>query len=277
MIGGVYGGSLCCFCLFFLIAAGCLWEFMGLLIPAGESFKKARRIMGVVTGLIPFLPFRYILWYVECDHNMEAERIAGYWYAHEEALVVTVALVIFASLLLTIVELFLAGKSPFAYIGYYLAGLFYIGLPIALLFSIATVGSSYYHPNRVFGLLLLVWSNDTVAYFVGSKLGRTKLFERISPKKTWEGTIGGGIGAVLMAWCLSFVFPDFSTPQWLALGVVAAVFGTLGDLVESMLKRSVGVKDSGNLLPGHGGLLDRFDAFIFMIPFAWLVLMIFWS
>ena len=76
---------------------------------------------------------------------------------------------------------------------------------------------------------------------------------------------------------LSLVFPDFSTPQWLALGVVAAVFGTLGDLVESMLKRSVGVKDSGNLLPGHGGLLDRFDAFIFMIPFAWLALMIFSS
>ncbi len=113
-----------------------------------------------------------------------------------------------------------------------------------------------------------------MAYFVGSQLGRRKLFERISPKKTWEGTIGGGLCTVLIAWGLSFLIDDFTVTQWIALGAVAAVFGTLGDLVESMLKRSVGVKDSGNLLPGHGGLLDRFDAFIFALPFYWLTLML---
>ena len=140
--------------------------------------------------------------------------------------------------------------------------------------SLSLSGSAY-QPLRVFGLLLLIWTNDTMAYFVGSQLGRRKLFERISPKKTWEGTIGGGLCAVLVAWGLSFIIKDFTQPQWLVLGMVAAVFGTLGDLVESMLKRSVGVKDSGNLLPGHGGLLDRFDAFIFALPFFWLALQIF--
>ncbi len=131
-----------------------------------------------------------------------------------------------------------------------------------------------YSPWRVFGLLGLVWTNDTMAYFVGSQLGKRKLFERISPKKTWEGFIGGGLCTVLMAWGVSHYVPEFTQMQWIMLAVVAAVFGTLGDLVESMLKRSLNIKDSGKLLPGHGGLLDRFDAFLLAIPFYWLVLIL---
>jgi len=177
--------------------------------------------------------------------------------------------------ILLVVELFLAGKSPFSHMAFYLLGVIYISVPITLLFSIATAPDAQYYPLRVFGLLLLIWTNDTMAYFIGSQIGRRKLFERISPKKTWEGTIGGGLCTVLVAWGLSFLIKDFTQTQWLVLGAVAAVFGTLGDLVESMLKRSVGVKDSGNLLPGHGGLLDRFDAFIFALPFFWLALQIF--
>lgn len=184
------------------------------------------------------------------------------------------ALGVMLTLFLFVVELFLAGKSPFVYVASYWAGVAYISVPICMLFSISTAPDAEYYPYRVFGLLILIWTNDTMAYFIGSQFGNRKLFERISPKKTWEGTIGGGLCTVLIAWGLSFVIKDFTTTQWIALAAVAAVFGTLGDLVESMLKRSVGVKDSGNLLPGHGGLLDRFDAFIFTLPFYWLTLII---
>ena len=129
-----------------------------------------------------------------------------------------------------------------------------------------------YSPHRVWGLLWLVWTNDSFAYIIGSRIGKTKLFERISPNKTWEGTIGGAIGAIIMAWVLSLYFSDFTMVEWVSLALVAAIFGTMGDLVESMMKRSLGVKDSGSLLPGHGGMLDRFDAFIFAIPFYFIVL-----
>jgi phosphatidate cytidylyltransferase len=121
------------------------------------------------------------------------------------------------------------------------------------------------------GIFWLIWTNDTMAYLIGSQIGRRKLFERISPKKTWEGTIGGAICTVLMAWAISLYFNDFSTAQWLAVGAMVGIFGTLGDLVESMLKRSIGVKDSGTLLPGHGGLLDRFDSFLFVVVWVWVV------
>jgi len=107
---------------------------------------------------------------------------------------------------------------------------------------------------------------------VGSRWGKNKLMVRISPKKTWEGTLGGAVLAVLAAWGLSRLIPDFTLIQWIGLSQVAAVGSNVGDLVESMFKRSVGIKDSGQILPGHGGLLDRFDAFIYCLPLYWLVL-----
>ena len=121
-------------------------------------------------------------------------------------------------------------------------------------------------------MLWLTWTNDTAAYFAGTYLGKNKLFPQISPKKTWEGSFGGLLGTMLMAYGLSVVFPELAASTWIAIGAVVAIFGSIGDLVESMLKRSHQVKDSGTLLPGHGGFLDRFDAFIFLIPFVLLVL-----
>ncbi len=253
MLGGVYGGKGSFMILCGVIIGGCLWELLGLLLPE-ERGKKFRRIWGVFIALFPMIP-----------------PVENVFYA-QPGMIYLLVLLTFVSF---VVELFLSSQSPFQNIAYYLIGFFYVCFPFVFLNWMVTTDAGGYSPNRVFGLLLLVWTNDTMAYFVGSQLGKHKLFERISPKKTWEGTIGGVICTVLIAWGLSFLIKDFSTPQWLALGAVAAVFGTLGDLVESMLKRSMGVKDSGNLLPGHGGMLDRFDAFIFALPFYWLVLWIF--
>ncbi|GAB4494551.1 MAG: phosphatidate cytidylyltransferase [Saprospiraceae bacterium] len=254
MLGGVFGGNGYFQILCLLIITGCLWELFGLLLP-DEPKKTTRKVWGILVGLLPLLPL--------------VENIL----LSQPGMVYFLVLLFFLSL---VFELFLHSINPFQNVAIYLLGFFYICFPFVFLNWIAYDDSDLdYSPLRVFGLLLLIWTNDTMAYFIGSQLGRRKLFERISPKKTWEGTIGGGICTVLVAWGLSFIIKDFSQTQWLVLGAVAAVFGTLGDLVESMLKRSVGVKDSGNLLPGHGGLLDRFDAFIFALPFFWLALQIF--
>ena len=126
----------------------------------------------------------------------------------------------------------------------------------------------------VISLLLLTWINDTAAYALGSRYGKYPFFPRISPKKTWTGAVGGLIFDLLLATILYFTVGKLLLWQWLTLAVVASTFGNVGDLFESMLKRSLNVKDSGTLLPGHGGFLDRFDAFIFSLPFSFLYLLI---
>src|SRR5690606_12644057 len=108
-------------------------------------------------------------------------------------------------------------------------------------------------------LLLLIWAADTGAYIAGKNFGKHKLLERVSPGKTWEGWVGGTVLAVVVSYVLALFFQDLALYQWIGVAVLVAIFGVLGDLVESLLKRSLGVKDSGTLLPGHGGILDRFD------------------
>lgn len=274
MIGGIFWSRETFLGLFLLITVGALWELFGLVLPAGEPGLRRRKIIGIAIGLLPVLLFAGTVSNNGiCDVGTTAEFAGSHVAALMETAGCSLILVGILTMLAFAAELFQGSKTPAQIIGSYLMGVFYIGLPVCLLFWIAAP-DIVYQPNRVFGLLGLVWTNDTLAYLVGSRFGKTKLFERISPKKTWEGTLGGIIGAIGMAWCLAQYIPDFNLAQWLALGAVVGIFGTLGDLVESMLKRSVGVKDSGSLLPGHGGFLDRFDAFIFCLPFFWLVLKI---
>lgn len=275
MLGGIFYNKHTFFWLFLIVAAGCLWELMGLLLPNDENHFRFRRMAGSILGIFPVAIFGANALFTNwewCGMTTPEEIVSGHFDGQVMCFSTILLIGTILIFLLFVAELFFAGKTPFDRIGSYSVGAIYISIPIALLFSIATTPDAQYHPYRVFGLLLLIWTNDTMAYFVGSQLGKNKLFERISPKKTWEGTIGGGICTMLIAWGLSFLIDDFTPAQWIALAAVAAVFGTLGDLVESMLKRSVGVKDSGTLLPGHGGLLDRFDAFIFALPFYWLIL-----
>ena len=262
MLGGVFGGKTTFFLLFSLVTAGCLWEFYGLVFAA-DGKKMLRRIFGTIWAAAPYL----LLGGSALGFLDGSYALGG------------IAVLIFAAVPFFLLELFLNPAQPFDQVGRYLLGMFYIGIPFCLLAYLSMpmgefFASGDYAPWRVFGLLGLVWANDTMAYFVGSLLGKRKLFERISPKKTWEGFIGGGLCTVLLAWYVSHWLPDFSQTQWVLLALVAVVFGTLGDLVESMLKRSLNIKDSGSLLPGHGGLLDRFDAFLLAIPFYWLILIL---
>ena len=122
------------------------------------------------------------------------------------------------------------------------------------------------------GIFILIWVNDTGAYLVGVNFGKHRLFERISPKKSWEGSIGGGLATLLVAFGCAYFSQELSLILWLAVGLIVAVVGGLGDLVESLFKRSIKVKDSGSMLPGHGGILDRFDAIFIVSPVVYVFL-----
>ena len=164
-------------------------------------------------------------------------------------------------------------KSPVAGWAYSILGQIYVVLPLALL-SVWGYSKELQlllgHPEYLLmALFVFVWTNDTGAYIVGCTLGKHRLFERISPKKSWEGSIGGGILALASAFVFASCFPSMmSTAEWLGLAFVVILFGTWGDLTESLLKRTLGIKDSGTILPGHGGFLDRFDSALMAIPAA---------
>lgn len=179
--------------------------------------------------------------------------------------------------MLFIAELWRNKKNPFTNIAISLIAVIYIAFPFGLMmyFFDPVILSGPSHYGIVLGFLFILWLNDTGAYFVGSLVGKHKLFERISPGKTWEGSIGGAAFALLTAWGLSFIFRQLDVMQWMILSVLIVITGTLGDLVESMLKRSLGIKDSGTILPGHGGLLDRFDAVLLSAPFVFVYLALF--
>ena len=174
-----------------------------------------------------------------------------------------------------VVKLYSASdKKPFTNIAFTFLGLVYVMLPVSLM-NFTAYNSEGYNFEIVLGTLLILWSTDTGAYFAGTFLGKTKLFPRISPKKTWEGFAGGAALALLFAYGLSRYFYTLSVIDWFAVAVIIIVCGTLGDLVESLLKRSIAVKDSGNVLPGHGGFLDRFDGLLIALPFITAYLQIF--
>lgn len=277
MLGGVFGGDKAFYLLFILITAGCLWEFTGLMFSQETNHTRFRRVVGTVLGCLPFIVFGSKIFSLFLSMPSGAQ-FSPYLFVADlsdnvSPILMSIIMLMLFVFLLFIVELFLESERPFTNIGHYLLGVVYIGVPFALLISI-----SYWHNNyaplRVFGLLFLTWTNDTMAYFTGSFLGKTPFFSRISPKKTWEGTIGGIVCTFIVAILLSKIITDFDWEEWMVLAAIVALFGTLGDLVESMLKRSAHIKDSGSILPGHGGFLDRFDSFIFVLPFAWLALMI---
>ncbi len=162
-------------------------------------------------------------------------------------------------------ELFRNSNTPLLNIACTLIIPFYVALPFSFLhFLVFKTG--VYDYGLLLGFFLLIWANDSGAYLVGVNFGKHKLFPRISPNKSWEGAIGGFVFTLIVAFVLSRFDKGLMVFHWLIIGVIVAIMGTFGDLVESMLKRSVNVKDSGSLLPGHGGVLDRFDAVIFAAP-----------
>lgn len=174
-------------------------------------------------------------------------------------------------MLIYLCELYRKNENPFHNIAYTLMGVAYASFPFILFYALAYLDGPY-NAHYPLAFLIMLWSNDTGAYLVGRQFGKHKLFERHSPKKTWEGFVGGVFFSIVAAYIISLYFDDLAVGKWICMALIIAVFGTLGDLTESMLKRSFGVKDSGNLLPGHGGLLDRFDGLLMAAPLVYIFL-----
>jgi len=171
-------------------------------------------------------------------------------------------------------EIFFKNEKSIQNVAVTLLGVFYISLPLSLLnfFFNPSLEQNQKINSFLIGYFILVWSNDIFAYLIGSKFGKHKLLERISPKKTWEGSIGGLLMSLIISIILSILFIELNLIQWVLLSLIIVITGTLGDLTESMFKRSVGIKDSGKILPGHGGFMDRLDAVFISAPFVFLYL-----
>ncbi|MBI4929999.1 MAG: phosphatidate cytidylyltransferase [Bacteroidetes bacterium] len=257
MVGGIIWNFWSYIALFSLIPLLGVWEFYSLM---KERISLSQKIAGTLLGLILLLASggKY---FVQVSDNLFSNGLF-------------IIILIFP--LFLIVRLFRPAEL-FTVFSPVLFGILYVIFPFCFLllsFSSESYWNSHNNSNIILGFFFLIWSNDTFAYLVGRSFGKTKLFERVSPKKTWEGTIGGVICTQGIAYILSIYFTELAIIQWMVVAAIVSVFGTLGDLVESMFKRSLGVKDSGNILPGHGGILDRFDGVLLSSPFVMTYLML---
>jgi len=253
MITGIYSGRWGYSLLFTAVTSLSLWEFLYLVLDRKSRRDRIRKALGLLLGIVPFA-HSLVLQLDIINDPIDFVIITSILYSP----------LVFGAF---VYELFMASEKPFVNLAFLMLGVFYIGIPFGLLNFVA-IHQGMYLPNIVMGLLLLIWANDSGAYIVGSRLGRHLLLPRISPKKTWEGTLGGLLFTLSTAFLLHLFFLELRLIDWLVLAGIIAVFGSIGDLVESMLKRSLSVKDSGKILPGHGGMLDRFDGLIFSLPYA---------
>ena len=231
------------FCLFFLICALSTVEFYNLTWLDGMLPLK---FIGTLNVMLVFT----ISFLVEA-HILDAQ----YYFT------------IFPVLALVfLIKLYKKEEKPFTNIAYTFLGIFYIGLPFSLL-NYAVFSSGHYNSHIVIGIMLILWASDIGAYFVGIRYGKRKLFERVSPKKSWEGMIGAFIFALITASVIAAFYTELNYFHWNIFAMIIVITGTYGDLVESLFKRSLSIKDSGNILPGHGGFLDRFDGLLISIFF----------
>jgi phosphatidate cytidylyltransferase len=185
-----------------------------------------------------------------------------------------VGVVLFLTIFISFASILFAKKEEvISHLGKIFLSIIYIVVPFSLMVQIPFLNSSFNYVNTtILGVFILIWTNDTFAFLIGSNFGKHKLLKRISPNKTIEGFIGGMIFTFIVSILLTSKFTTLSQVEWLVIAGIVSTFGVLGDLIESMFKRQAGVKDSSNLIPGHGGFLDRFDSVIFAAPFIFIYL-----
>ncbi|MFD1257492.1 phosphatidate cytidylyltransferase [Mucilaginibacter terrae] len=261
MLGSFFAGAVVYGLFYLLLSLICLQEFYRLIKHAGI---KPNVPAGLINGTLVFFYFGAI-----CYRNILVTPDAAFsfpLYKYVFLLPVTLGCVL-------VLELYRDLPNPFTNIAYTLFGIILAVAPFCFFHALAYVNTGY-NIHFPMAFLLMLWANDTGAYLTGQWLGRTKLFERHSPKKTWEGFIGGILIAALVGYIISIYFTELAWRQWVSVAIMIGVVGTAGDLVESMFKRSINIKDSGGILPGHGGLLDRFDGLLLSAPvvFAYLYL-----
>jgi phosphatidate cytidylyltransferase len=183
------------------------------------------------------------------------------------------AATVLSLLFLFLQELFSKKQNAIQVLGHAFLVLVYACIPFLFIVQSPFLTGNY-DSSLIFGLLLLIWSNDSFAYLTGITIGKNKLYERISPKKTIEGFIGGTISTLGVAYLITIYFPVLSIIEWIGMAIIVSIFGVLGDLIASLFKRITGVKDTGNIIPGHGGIIDRLDSIIFVAPIVFIYLKI---
>ena len=254
MVSAICYSSFSFLLLFGLVTGLTVWEFSGLLKNYEES--SMQRMVNVIEGVYLFTAS-----FLYANNYVDSKIFLPY---------------LLLLMLSMIGELFFKAPNPINNFAFSFLTQVYCAGSFSLLNFIGTApDGNAYSPLLVLALFIFIWVNDTGAYVVGSMIGRNKMFERISPKKSWEGFFGGLI--FVLAASLLFVWyePVINCYKWLGLAATITIFGTLGDLTESLIKRTLKIKDSGNILPGHGGMLDRFDSIIMAIPASYIYIRLF--
>ncbi|MFI3302713.1 MAG: phosphatidate cytidylyltransferase [Rikenellaceae bacterium] len=236
-----------------IITCGCTYEFNRMARSLGHSPLE---IMGCVASVALF-----------------AFAFDGFFGSSERS--IPIALFFMALIpLVFAAEVFRTEENPMVNIALTLMPILYIGAPIALLAGIPIqISGGEWSPLVMVSYFFIVWSNDSFAYLAGITCGKHLLCEKLSPKKTWEGFVGGVVGSIGVAAIVAHLLND-SVVMWIGIAVIASISGVLGDLVESKFKRATNMKDSGSLMPGHGGWLDRFDSLLLSSPFVFVYLLI---
>lgn len=260
-VGAVLGSQWSFGALLLLILVGGQTEFYKL---ARETGLSPQRWMGLAVGVLLFA-LNFIV-FRQFSRSVTDEAGGAVLY-----------LLLYIGLLLPtlfVCELFRRSATPLANLGATLLGVLYVAVPLSLLLYVPVLaGDGVWRPETVLCYIFIIWANDVFAYLVGMTFGRHRLCERLSPKKSWEGFFGGLAGAVALGLAAAHVSGG-GYAAWVGLALVAASTAVLGDLAESMFKRAAGVKDSGRLIPGHGGVLDRFDAMLLSAPFVLVYMLI---
>jgi phosphatidate cytidylyltransferase len=259
ILGGLWLHPVSFFIVVAVMLAGTQHEYYLMVRGTGA---RPQMVTGIISGLILYVT---------------STLIAAGWLPMKGFLV----LIPVMATVMTI-ELFRKAEKPFDSLAHTLFSILYTAVPLSM-FPFAAFGRTgiepllqmegvSFSPGLLTGFFLLLWTNDTGAYLVGSVLGRHPLFERISPRKSWEGFAGGVVLTLIVAQLLPGCFGVTGTAGWMIIALIVSVAGTIGDLLESMLKRSLGLKDSGTVMPGHGGFLDRFDSVVVAFPLVYLYL-----
>lgn len=272
LVGCVYWNYISFSIFFFAVSMIGLNEFYKISEKMGA---KPFKILGFILGIITYLAFLPLTSFVIEQKLTNGNDLLGF-IAMDKILKALTTVIITGPFIVLATALFSTKENSIKNAFYTIGGIIYAVLPFSLLNHVVYHSSSagldvpFFNPMLILGIIFLIWSNDTFAYLGGSLFGKNKMIERVSPGKTWEGTIIG----VLITFGLSFLFNklilDLGNYTWMALGILVPILATVGDLVESKLKREAGIKDSGSIMPGHGGILDRFDSLIFVSPFVYV-------
>lgn len=241
MVSAVMYNQYTFFVLFYFIHLFGLLEFYKLM---ALDFAMYRKIAGSIVSSSLFITSALVL--------------AGVW--EKEVALITIPM----AFLILVIELFLQSQNPFANLAIMVFGITYVTIPCIIVIEIPKIvfEQNSYNYHFMIGYLCIVWASDSGAYAIGKLFGKHLLFERISPKKTWEGSIGGAFCSLLVAYFASLWVTELTLANWMFIAIITIVIGTFGDLIKSLLKRKANVKDSGTILPGHGGILDRFDSLL---------------